>query len=242
MEEEVIKIEDILHVLRERWKLIVIITSLTTLFSAVFSFCVIKPKYESTTKLFIGKEESSTSEYSNNDIQMYQKLMKTYAEVIKTKDLVDSALSGEYALLENEDDEDEIGVIQSQSIPLMTKDVLENLTVTSSTDTQILEIEYTSTSPEEAADVVKAITSVFILKSKELIPNGNVQVIEEAQIAESPVSPNKKMNIAIAFVLGLMISIGLVFLLEYLDNSFKDKDTLENVLDLPVIGVIPNTK
>ena len=54
------------------------------------------------------------------------------------------------------------------------------------------------------------------------------------------VSPNKKMNIAIAFLLGLMVSLGLVFLLEYLDNTYKNKEQLEKELDIPVIGVIPD--
>ena len=56
---------------------------------------------------------------------------------------------------------------------------------------------------------------------------------------EKPVSPNKKMNIAIAFLLGLMVSVGLVFLLEYLDNTYKTKEQLEKELELPVLGVIP---
>ena len=48
------------------------------------------------------------------------------------------------------------------------------------------------------------------------------------------------MNIAIAFLLGLMVSLGLVFLLEYLDNTYKNKEQLEKELDIPVLGVIPD--
>ena len=223
MEEEVIKIEDILHALRNRWKLIVVITLSVTFISAIFSFYIIKPEYEATTKVFIGKEQSeNSSDYSNNDIQMYQKLMKTYGEVIKTKDLINAAL-------------------ETSGIFLETNDVLNNLAVTTNTDTQILEISYTSTDPYEANNVLQAITDTFMIDAKLLIPNGNVQVIEAVQIPQTPVSPNKKMNIAIAFVLGLMISVGLVFLLEYLDNSFKNKDDLEKALDIPVLGTIPLT-
>ena len=48
------------------------------------------------------------------------------------------------------------------------------------------------------------------------------------------------MNIAIAFLLGLMVSVGLVFLLEYLDNTYKNKDQLEKDLGIPVLGAIPD--
>ena len=71
------------------------------------------------------------------------------------------------------------------------------------------------------------------------MPNGNVRVIEAVQLPENPVAPNKTMNVAIAFLLGLMVSVGLVFLIEYLDNTFKNKENLERELDIPVLGVIP---
>lgn len=49
------------------------------------------------------------------------------------------------------------------------------------------------------------------------------------------------MNIAIAFLLGLMISVGVSFLLEFLDNTFKTKEQMEEVLGLPVLGAIPDS-
>ena len=94
MNEEIIRIEDIVDVLRKRWKIIVSVTIIATIISAIISFFVISPKYEASTKLFIGKEQSQNADqsYSNNDVQMYQKLLKTYAEVIATNDLVGRAL------------------------------------------------------------------------------------------------------------------------------------------------------
>ena len=72
-----------------------------------------------------------------------------------------------------------------------------------------------------------------------MISNGNVQIIESVQVPEYPVSPNKKMIIAIGFMLGLMGSLGIVFLKEYLDNTYKNKEQLERELGIPVVGVIP---
>ena len=82
----------------------------------------------------------------------------------------------------------------------------------------------------------------FIVLAEELVPNGNVRIIERVQFPKNPVAPNKMMNIAIGFLLGLMTSIGLVFLIEYLDNTFKNKDELERQLDIPVIGIILEEK
>ena len=94
MEENTISLQEIAYALKKRWKLIALITIAATLVSAILSFFVIKPQYEAKTKLFIGKQETSqnTANYDNNDIMMYQKLMKTYAELVKTSDLVTKAV------------------------------------------------------------------------------------------------------------------------------------------------------
>ena len=221
MEEQVISLSEIFEAIKKRWIMIVAITLSATLVSGILSFFVIKPVYETSTKLFIGKEEREDTVYNTNDIQMYQKLLQTYAQAIKTKDLVGRA-------------------INSLNYELEPSKVVGALTVTPVTDTQILQIKYKSKNQQEAVDVLKNVTEQFIITSKELVPNGNVRVIEEVEFPENPVSPNKKTNIAIAFLLGLMVSLGLVFLLEYLDNTYKNKEQLEKELDIPVLGVIPD--
>lgn len=221
MEEQVISLSEIFEALKKRWIMIVAITLVATIISGVLSFFVIDPVYESSTKVFIGKEESDDAAYNSSDINMYQQLLQTYAQAIKTKDLSSRALKG-------------------LSYDLEASDVVGGLTVNPITSTQILEIKYKSKDPKEAKDVLKNVTDEFIVTAKELVPNGNVRVIEEVELPENPVSPNKKMNIAIAFLLGFMVSVGLVFLLEYLDNTYKNKDQLENELDIPVLGIIPD--
>ena len=220
MEEQVISIEEIFEALKKRWKMIALITIVATVLSGVFSFFIIDPVYEASTKLFVGKEENSEEVYNSNDIAMYQKLLKTYSETIKTRDLLTSAIKdSKYDL--------EVGAVSSA------------LTVVPVADTQILQIKYQRKDPKEAEIVLKAISNNLIKTAKELVPNGNVRTIEAVEMPENPVSPNKKMNIAIAFLLGLMVSVVLVFLLEYLDNTYKTKEQLEKELEIPVLGVIP---
>lgn len=223
MEEQEIRLDEFFDALKKRWFMIVSITLAATIISAAISFFLIKPKYAASTKLFIGKEEAESQGYNQNDVTMYQKLMKTYSATIKTKDLVERALEG-------------------SKINLNTNTVLENLTVTTVTDTQILEVKYNSIDPNEAATIIKKVTDEFIKTSKKLVPNGNIQIIESVEVPDKPISPNKKMNIAIAFVLGLMVSVGLALLLEFLDNTFKTKEQIERELDIPVIGTIPQVK
>ena len=225
MNEEVIRIEDIVNMLIKRWKMMILITLILTIFSAIISFFIVSPKYEASTKVFIGKENTQVKgqdkTYDNSDVEMYQKLLKTYAEVIQTNDLVEKA-------------------VDLESLHLKSQDILNNLKVMPRADTQILEIQYINEDKVLARDILDSVTTQFIKSSTELIPNGNVKIIESVKIPKNPVSPNKMMNIAIAFLLGLMISVGLSFLLEFIDNTFENKEQMEDVLELPVLGVIPD--
>lgn len=224
MNQENIKVQDIVDAIRSRWQLIVSITLTSVIIASFFTLFIIKPKYEASTKLFIGKESSENKDqsYSSNDVQMYQKLLKTYSDVIMTSDLVERALS-------------------SENLDVDSESVLSGLTVTPKTDTQILQIQYTNTDKNLAMEVVDAITQEFVETSSELISNANVKIIETVKLPQYPVSPNKKLNISVAFVLGLLISTTLALVLEFMNNTFKDKEQVENILGVPVIGTIPNT-
>ena len=64
--------------------------------------------------------------------------------------------------------------------------------------------------------------------------------MDTAVTPDKPVKPNKQLNVMIAFVVGLMAAVGVVFLLEYLDNTIKTTADVEKLLGIPVLGVIPN--
>ena len=220
MEEQVISISEIIDAVKKRWKIIALTTVLATVVSGIFSFFIISPTYEASTKIFIGKEGAESEGYNSSDVSMYQNLIKTYSELIKTKDLVNKA-------------------IDNSEYDLSVNSVLNGITVNTLTGTQILQISYQSKSPSVAKNILESITNEFITKAEELVPNGNVKILESVELPKNPVAPNKSMNIAIAFILGMMVGFGIVFLLEYLDNTYKNKEQLEKDLDIPVLGVIP---
>jgi capsular polysaccharide biosynthesis protein len=220
MEEMDLKIQDVFRILKDRWKIVVGVATAIALFVAVMSFFVIKPVYEVNTKVFIGKEEVKDADYNNNDVQMYQKLLKTYSELMKTKDLIENA-------------------INEKNLDITATEVINDLEIAPSTDTQILDISYKSHDNILAKEVVVAVVDKFIKQSKELIPNGMVKVIESPQLPQNPVSPSKEKNIAIACLVGLMIGIGIALFMEFMDDTFKTKEQTENIMEISVIGMIP---
>ena len=226
MNEEVIKIEDIIYALKKRWKMIVGITLTFTLIAGLITFFVIKPKYETKVRVFIGKEGATPDtgvDYSSGDLSFYQDLVGTYIEILKNNDSIKMALKD----------------IKQEDTQANINRVLSGLSVSQSGTTQIMDIKYTTTDMSEIIPVIESVTDQFIVKSKQLIKNGNIEILENAKIPEGPISPNKPLNVIIGFMLGLMVAIGLAFLLEYLDNTVKTTEELENLLGMPVLADIP---
>jgi len=224
MEEEItLDLREFLGIIIKRIKIIVAITLAATLISGIVSFLVIKPTYEATLSVFIGKTsdtKNDTVSYDNSDITMYQKLVKTYAQIATSNDVAEKAA----AQLGNN---------------LNAKQIQGMLKVTPQQDTQIMDVKVQSKNPEEARQIVEKVTTLFIEKAEKVIPNGNVQILDKAKTPENPIKPNKKLNLAIAFFLGLMVSVGLVFVLEYMDSTIKSQEDIEKYLEIPVLGIIP---
>ncbi len=223
MGEGNIRIQDIIDAIKKRWIMIVSITLLITSIVTIYNFFIIKPSYRASTKLFVGKEvQDGDTTYNNSDVQLYKNLLKTYSSVILTNDLITRAFD-------------------NKGINLSSGVALNSLTVTPKTDTQILEISYVSGDKQLCMDVVGAVADEFVTTSTKLISNANVQIIEEVKLPQSPISPNKKLNITIAFFFGLILGVAVALMLGLLDTTVKDKEKLENILDIPVLGIIPNS-
>lgn len=220
MEEEAeLDIRSLFGIIRKRIWLIIIITLLTTLLSAIISVFFISPTYEASVGVIIGKQDGE--KITNSDVSMYQNLMQTYQIIAATNKVAQAAA-------------DKAGSNTT------SKDLLKRTKVTTKTGTMILNIAVDSKSAVESYKEVQAYADAFVARAAELIPdNGDVKIMDSAQMPEAPVKPNKKLNTAIGFLLGLIISVGLCFFLEYMNNSIVTKEDVEKYLELSVIGIIP---
>ncbi len=221
-EEMTIDLKNFFYIIKKRIKLILIMTIACTLISGILNFFIIKPTYEASASIVIGKSDNdpnNKSQYNYNDIMMFQKLVKTYAEIGKSRAVAENA---------------------SAKLKNISADKLESIiNVTPQNDTQIVEFKVKNNSPQEAYLIMNAVTDAFIQESKRIYPTGSIQVMDGAKIPQRPIKPNKTLNVAIAFFIGLVASLGLTFALEYMDSTLKTEENINRYLDIPVIGIIP---
>jgi len=75
--------------------------------------------------------------------------------------------------------------------------------------------------------------------AKQLNAN-NVRILDRAMMPKVPFSPRLHVNLAIAFAIGLILGLGLVFLLHFMDNTVKTQEDIEHLVGLPYLGLLPS--
>ncbi|MFW6160944.1 MAG: GumC family protein [Acidobacteriota bacterium] len=71
------------------------------------------------------------------------------------------------------------------------------------------------------------------------LESSNISIIDKGEVPEGPVSPKKKLNLILAFFMGIFGGVGLCFIFEYLDNKVRDPEEVERLAGLPSLGIIP---
>ena len=73
----------------------------------------------------------------------------------------------------------------------------------------------------------------------EEVQSVNVWIVEKAEKPKSPVKPRKALNLLLGIIVGLFGGIGMAFFFEYIDNTIKLPEDVEERLGISVLGVIP---
>ena len=130
-------------------------------------------------------------------------------------------------------------VVQELKLERSPEALAGQITVQSIDTSQVVSISVIDSDPTVAASIANTTAKVF----KEEIPNiigfNDVQLLSDAKVVPFPINDNGNRMVMIGFVLGLVAGIGLVFLLESLDDSVKSEEDVEEFLGIPVLGKVP---
>lgn len=213
-------------VLRKRWMIVVALPLIAALASGVISFFVLKPVYQASTTLIVGKKASESGQVAaqmldNSVLLANQQLAKTYAKIAQSRTV-------------------EQNVIKDLNLPLTVEGLDSLISINPVKTTEILEIQVTDVNAEQATLIANTMAQEFSKAVIEIKKVDSVSIVDTAVIPDKPIKPQKVLNVMLAFVVGLLASLGLVFLLEYMDNTIKTSSDVETLLGIPVLGIIPD--
>ncbi|MBD3107150.1 capsular biosynthesis protein [Bacillus sp. AGMB 02131] len=220
--EETISLKELFATLRKRVNLIIVVTILAVMISGIVSYFFLTPIYQVSTQLLVNQAKNEESAYNYNEVQTNLQLINTYNVIIKSPAILDI-------------------VKEELKLDMSTNVLNEKITVSSEQNSQVVNINVQDEDPKNALAIANKVADVFQREVANIMNVDNVKILAKAEIDEnmSPIKPQPLLNIAIGLVIGLMLSIGLAFLLEYLDNTIKTEQDVEKYLNIPVLGVIP---
>lgn len=220
--EETIDLREYFFILKKKMWIIATSAIICGLVSGLISFFVLKPVYEANTSLIVNKEvnNETTQMSTSDDLNFVQKLAVTYGEIIKSRTVITST-------------------IDKLNLDMTYEELSEAVSITNVANTQIIKVSVQNTSPLLATRICNTIPQIFSTEVQRIVKASGVEVIDKAMVPENPVKPNKKMNIAIATVLGAMGSVFVILLMEVLNTKVKEPKDIEEKLGIPVFGVVP---
>ena len=220
--EETISLKEIFDILKKHVAAILISMFAGLALASVATFFIITPKYNSQAQLIVKLPRTDAT--NAGDVNTNLLMINTYKDMI-TGDLVMTTVKDR---LESEYDLDKTvselkGAIQVQQ----------------SQNSQMFSIVATDTKPVDAEHIANTTAKVFQENAKDVLDVDKISIISNAQASMTPVSPNNKLNLAIGLVIGMMVGVGLAFLLELLDRTVKDSRFVAENLGFTILGSVP---
>lgn len=216
---------DVLGVLRRRLWIVVVVVVLAVAMVAVLSYFILPPIYEAGTSLIVNERPSVTQGSTGVDygqLQTYRSLAVTYARIITSR-----------AILQD--------TIDTLSLPETVKQLGEVTTVQVEGETEIIAISIRDKDAIRAANIANAMANSFITQLPTLVNRvENVSVIDRAVPVTDRVSPRPLLNMAVALVIALMLGVLLAFVVDYLDDTVKTPEDVQQLFGLRVLAVVPD--
>jgi capsular polysaccharide biosynthesis protein len=219
--EETISLKELFKTLRKRIALIAFITIMATVASGIISYFVLTPIYQSSTQILVSQAKDDKNSVVYNEIQANLQLINTYNVVLKSPAILEKAIS-------------------ELQLDSTVAELSNQLTVSSEKNSQVISLTVQDKDPALARDIANTVAAVFKEEIVNIMNVDNVSVLAKAEVSEttSPIKPKPTLNMVISLVVGLMLGVGIAFLLEFLDSTLKSEDDIEKSLGLPVLGTI----
>lgn len=226
---EEINLKELFAYFKARILLILIIILLVLLCGSIYSLFLKVPVYKSTSSIVLVNDSgeasgnSGSTSYNQTDAQLNKSLVDTYSEIVKSRRIAEP-------------------VIKNLSLNYSVTELLDEVRVTTTTNTEIIKISVIDKDRGLAADIANEIVKVLGEEIKSIYKLQNVSVIDKAVEADAPDNINYIKEFIIYTLAGIVLACAIIFIVYYFDTTIKSTDEIENGLGLPVFGVVPEVK
>ena len=218
---------DVFAMLKTLWKRkfsIVLVALVFAIAAFGYSAFLAKKEYQSTSRIYVvSRQNQDNNALTNSDLQAGSYLVKDYREIILSQNVLGQA-------------------IEELKLDMTPAELSKKISVSVPTDTRILSITAKDGNPKEAARIANGLRNVAAEKIIAVTKVSDVTTLDEAEVPQSPSSPNIKRNVLLGFIAGAGLMVVLMVVVEVLDDRVKRPEDIEELMGLTLLGIVPDIK
>ena len=189
-----------------------------------YSAFLAKKEYQSTSRIYVvSRQNQENNALTNSDLQAGSYLVKDYREIILSQNVLTQA-------------------IEELKLDMTPAELSKKISVSVPTDTRILSITAKDGDPKEAARIANGLRNVAAEKIISVTKVSDVTTLDEAEVPQSPSSPNIRRNVLLGFIAGAGLMVVLLVVVEVLDDRVKRPEDIEELMGLALLGIVPDMK
>ena len=218
---------DVFAMLKTLWKRkfsIVLVALVFAIAAFGYSAFLAKKEYQSTSRIYVvSRQNQENNALTNSDLQAGSYLVKDYREIILSQNVLTQA-------------------IEELKLDMTPAELSKKISVSVPTDTRILSITAKDGDPKEAARIANGLRNVAAEKIISVTKVSDVTTLDEAEVPQSPSSPNIRRNVLLGFIVGAGLMVVLLVVVEVLDDRVKRPEDIEELMGFTLLGVVPDIK
>ena len=211
------------EVIKKSRRIICILIILSCLAAGLGTKFFVDEEYSATASIVIVSNETDQS-MTYSDVQLSQKLTATYSRILMSESVGDKVIKN-------------LGLLEKG---FTVTDYKKIVSVSSETNTEILDVTATMTDPILAAQVTNETVKVFSNEVYDIMNVRNVTILDNAKIPTLPSGPNIKRNTLLGAAFGVLLSFVIVCIRYLKDTKVKSAEEIKKILGYPIIGSIPD--
>lgn len=207
--------------LKKDWVAIVIYSFVGLIIALLISIFFVKPKYSSTIELLVNQKSDNVTEYTAQQADL--NTIETYKDVLNSTIILKPVVK---ELREKDNYKESVDMLKN------------SIKISNQEKSQVISITVTGQNSYVVADAANMIGQVFSKKIKKMMKINNVTIFSQAEPAQAPFSPNKKMYGIIGFLFGLFVGL-LISIFKFITNTkVTNTDYLTEELGLANLATI----
>ena len=216
---EEIDLKELFDFIKGKLGTLSIITISVCLLGCVYGLFIQKPMYSSYTTVILGGSESTSSAITQNDININRNLVETYAQIVKSRRVLDQ-------------------VISELKLDTTYEELNNKIAVTALNNTEIIKITVNDADAKKAMNIANVTASYFTDEIVDLYNMNNVNILDKAFQSDTPYNINVMKQIIIYFMIGFVLAAGILFVIFYFDRTIKSVEQVEQKIKLPILGSV----